>query len=125
MNKLFIIGNVANDPEYHMTNADKSVCEFQVAVNRRIRRDDEPEADFFRIVTFGKTADVCAKYVTKGKKISVLGAIQFNKYTDKNGINRVSHSVYADTVEFLSPRETEEKKSKYGFEEVSNDGLPF
>ena len=78
MNKLTIIGNLTRDPELRTTASGVNVCSFTVAVNRRNRRDDQngqPEADFFRVTAWRQLADICSKYLAKGRKVCVVGAV--------------------------------------------------
>ena len=78
MNKLTIIGNLTRDPELRTTATGVNVCSFTVAVNRRNRRDDQngqPEADFFRVTAWRQLADICSKYLAKGRKVCVSGQL--------------------------------------------------
>ena len=107
MNKLTIIGNLTRDPELRTTSAGVNVCSFTVAVNRRNRRDDQngqPEADFFRVTAWRQLADICSKYLAKGRKVCVVGSVSVHTYTGNDGTTRASLEVNADDVEFLSSR---------------------
>jgi single stranded DNA-binding protein (ssb) len=107
MNKLTIIGNLTRDPELRTTTSGVNVCSFTVAVNRRNRRDDQngqPEADFFRVTAWRQLADICSKYLAKGRKVCVVGAVSVHTYTGNDGTTRASLEVTADDVEFLSAR---------------------
>ena len=75
MNKLIIIGNLTRDPELRTTQDGTAVCNFTVAVNRKARTDGHPEADYFRVTAWRTLGESCAKYLTKGKKVCVIGAI--------------------------------------------------
>lgn len=123
MNKITIIGNLTIDPEVSKAASGTTIGKFDVAVSRRFKRENEPQADFFHVVTFNKIADNCAAYITKGKKVCVTGAIQFSEYMDKDGNKRQYTTLVADEVEFLSPKEETTKQSK-GLE-VYDGSLPF
>ena len=136
MNKLTIIGNLTNDPELRSTPAGVSVCTFSVAVNRRkASKDQKPEADFFRVSAWRERGEVCAKYLSKGKKVCVIGTVAARAYTTSKGDAAASLEVTADEVEFLSPRdesqaqrESEKKVDEQsGYEQVpmEDDELPF
>lgn len=124
MNKIMIIGNLTRAPELRTTAAGVPVCRFCVAVNRRFTSDQG--ADFFDVVTFRKTAENCASYLVKGRKVCVVGALRINEYTDREGNRRTSVDIAADEVEFLSPRTDEPREqSKATLEPVTDDQLPF
>lgn len=130
MNKLFLIGNLTKDPETRSTASGVTVCSFTIAVNRRFSKGDEKETDFFRINTWRGLGDTCARYLTKGKKVSVVGELQARMYQDKGGSTRLSLDVSADEVEFLSPMEKTENKpvatgDSSGWGDFSSDDIPF
>ena len=143
MNKLTIIGNLTRDPELRTTSAGVNVCSFTVAVNRRNRRDDQngqPEADFFRVTAWRQLADICSKYLAKGRKVCVVGSVSVHTYTGNDGTTRASLEVNADDVEFLSSRNDGEaggytapavseapsaEPQAAGFTAVETDELPF
>lgn len=104
MNKLTIIGNLTNDPEMRTTQDGKSVCNFSVAVNRRKKPGKDQETDYFRISAWNGTAESCAKYLNKGRKVCVIGSVSVHPYKDKDGNPRASIEVLAEDVEFLSSK---------------------
>jgi single-strand DNA-binding protein len=82
------------------------VCSFTIAVNRRKRANQEqPEADYFRISAWDGLAQNCQKYLSKGKKVSVVGPVSCNVYTGTDGKPRASMDVQAENIEFLSPKD--------------------
>ena len=108
MNRLFLIGNLTRDPESHDTNNGKTVCNFTIAVNRRQKsqNSDHPEADFFRVAAWGALGESCQKYLSKGRKVAVTGAVSVNTYTTQDGTTRAQMEIkFAEDVEFLSPRQ--------------------
>ena len=84
MNRAIIIGNLTRDPELRTTASGKSVCSFTVAVNRGF--GDKKDADFIPVVTWEKTAESCAKFLAKGRKVAVSGRIATRNY-EKDGRN--------------------------------------
>ena len=100
MNKIFIIGNLVRDPELRTTPSGVAVCTFTIAVNGR-KPDD---TQFFRITTWRQTAENCQRFLAKGRKVAVAGAVSLNTYTAKDGTTKASLEVNADEVEFLTPR---------------------
>ena len=104
MNKCIFIGNLTRDPEYSTTGSGIALCRFSIAVSRNFKRDGEPDADFFNIVTWRGLAENCHKYLSKGSKVCVVGAMQNHSYEDKEGNRRTASEVIADEVEFVGSR---------------------
>ena len=144
MNKLTIIGNLTRDPEMRTTPNGVNVCDFTVAVNRRVRRDAQnaqPEADFFRVTAWRQLGENCARFLAKGRKVAVVGPVSARTYQANDGSTRVSLEVQADDVEFLTSRAEAEASGSYqaapaaqpaptaqnsGFTQVQDDDdLPF
>ena len=99
MNSVILIGRLVREPE--LKTGDMSVCKFTIAIDRPVRSGQEKQADFPRIVCFGKTAENCEKYLSKGKQVAVEGRIQTGSYDDKNGNKVYTTDVIANRVEFL------------------------
>lgn len=110
MNKLTIIGNLTRDPELRVTPNGVNVCDFSVAVNRRLSAQQkangqQQEADFFRVTAWRELGENCSKYLAKGRKVAVIGPVSVRTYTGNDGVTRASLEVTADEVEFLTPRD--------------------
>jgi single-strand DNA-binding protein len=106
MNRVILIGNLTRDPESRVTQSGLSVCNLNIAVNRRVRQGQDgnaPTADFFRVTVFGKTAENCGRFLAKGRKVGIVGSIQNDNYEAPDGTKRYSLQIIADEVEFLSP----------------------
>ena len=128
MNKLTIIGNLTRDPELRTTTTGVNVCSFSVAVKRKNRRDGESEADFFEVTAWRERGEMCAKYLSKGKKVCVIGAVSVETYTGNDGTTRAKLKVTADEVEFLSPKDAPKVDQGSGFQDVTasvDEDLPF
>ena len=139
MNKLTIIGNLTRDPELRTTSSGVNVCTFTVAVNRRRSgNSNQPEADFFRVSAWRQLGENCQRYLAKGRKVAVVGAVSVQPYTGNDGTTRASLEVTADDVEFLSSRNEDAgyapaapsqpapaAPAMNGFEEVDDEDLPF
>ena len=110
MNQFYGIGNVVRDPEVRTTNAGIKVCNFTIAINRRMKNNGEQQTDYLNIVAWRQLAELCEKYLSKGKKVAVIGSIQVRNYEDKNGVKRTSWDILADEVEFLSPADKGARK---------------
>lgn len=104
MNKVFMIGNLTKDPDLRSTGNGVSVCSFRIAVNRRFpNQAGERVSDFFDVVAWRQLADVCGKYLAKGRKVAVVGELQTRTYDAKDGTKRYVTEIIADDVEFLTP----------------------
>lgn len=133
MNKLTILGNLVKNPELRTTTEGTSVCGFTVAVNRKYHRDGEPEADFFNVSVWREKGENCAKYLQKGSKVCVIGAVSVRTYTGNDGtVRAVMEIKSADDVEFISRPQTSEQPQdqpkvdeQSGFAAVETDELPF
>ena len=122
MNQLVIIGNLTRAPELRQTQDGTPVCNFTVAVNRRVRAGANPEADYFRVTAWRGLGENCYRYLEKGRKVAVAGAISARAYTGNDGGVRASLEVTAESVEFLSsPRRNSDEE---GFTEVDDAELP-
>jgi len=130
MNSLHIIGNLVKDPELRTTATGLSVCSFTVAVNRRKTNGNQPEADYFNVTAWRERGEICVKYLSKGKKVSVVGPVSVRAW-ESNGKHGASLEVTAEEVEFLSPRDQPQAveppvDQQTGFQQVQMaDDLPF
>lgn len=137
MNKLFIIGNLTADPETRTTKDGTLVCSFTVAVNRK-NKAGNAEADFFRVSAWRQLGEVCKAYLTKGRKVSVIGEIHAGSYTNSKGEAVGTLEVNAQDIEFLTPKDAEaqyqreerqaiqqEPHQSGGFVQVDEEQLPF
>ena len=104
MNKLTIIGNLTKDPELRTTPSGINVCSFTVAVNRRVKPDEDPQADFFNVTAWRALGENCSKYLAKGRKVCIVGPVSIRTYSRQDGSTGASMDVTADDVEFLSPK---------------------
>jgi len=107
INRVVLVGRLTRDPEFRTTQSGKSVCDFGIAVSKRIKpQDGSPDADFFRVTAWGQTADFVSNYLTKGRLVAVDGRLQSRRYQAQDGSNREAIEVVADTVQGLDrPRE--------------------
>lgn len=123
MNKITLIGNLTNEPEKRATPNGTNVTSFTIAVNRR---GQDKQTDFFRINAWRGLADTCAKFLSKGRKVAVVGELQARTYEAKDGKTKVSLDVQADEVEFLSPAEQKQEKPKTDeWQDISSKDLPW
>ncbi len=86
---LTFSGRLTDDPELRNSSAGNPICKFTVAVNKRLGKGEE-RTSFIPVTVFGKQAELCAKYLSKGRGVHVVGELETDKYTDKEGVNRKS-----------------------------------
>ena len=150
MNKVYLIGNLTRDPEMRSTSTGIAVCNFSIAVNRRFKnaQTGQQETDFFNIVAWRQLAELCGRYLAKGRKVAVFGSIQTRTYEAQDGSKRSAFDIVADEVEFLtaanapsasssdyhaavSPAPMQRQQAPAyapadsGFTQVDDDELPF
>lgn len=102
MNKAIITGNLVKDPELRTTANGIPVCNFTVAVNRRAKdQNGNQEVDYFDVTAWRQTGELCAKYLSKGRKVTVVGANHSSRYQRQDGSYQKTWNIIADEVEFL------------------------
>ena len=106
MNKVILMGRVTRDPEVRYTQGDNAmtIARYSLAVDRRFKRDGEPDADFINCVAFGKSGEFAEKYLKKGTKIAVVGRIQTGSYTNKDGQKVYTTDVVVEEQEFAESK---------------------
>lgn len=117
MNKAFLIGRLTRDPEvrYSQSAEPMAITRFTLAVDRRFKREGEPDADFINCVAFGKTGEFAGKYFNKGKKAVVLGRVQVSSWEDQQGQKRWSTDIVVEEMEFAeSKAASEQSGAPYG-----------
>lgn len=127
MNKIIIIGRLTSDPNLKATSSGIAVCSFTVAVNRPKNSKGESPADFIPVVVWREQGEACAKYLTKGSRVAVCGAMQSRTY-EKDGNKRTIFEVQAERVEFLERKAKEDQpvdQKVEEFQDISDGDLPF
>ena len=106
MNKVILMGRLTRDPEVRYTQGDNTmaIARYSLAVDRRFKRDGEPDADFINCVAFGKAGEFAEKYLKKGTKIAVVGRIQTGSYTNKDGQKVYTTDVVVEEQEFAESK---------------------
>jgi single-strand DNA-binding protein len=105
-NKVILIGNLTKNPELRYTPSGTPVASFGLAINRRFRQGEElkEEVCYVDIVVFGKQAEHCGQYLSKGNGVIVDGRLQQRRWETEDGQKRSKHEVVAQTVTFLPKR---------------------
>ena len=137
MNKAFLTGNLTKDPELRTTRDGVSVCSFTIAVNRRkTAQAGQQEADYFHITAWRQLGENAAKWLIKGKKVTVIGPVSCRTYQGNDGKTYARMEVTADDIEYLSPANTvpgekpvqqtaPKTDAQGGFVQVDGEELPF
>lgn len=139
MNKVILIGRLTRDPEVRYTQGDNAmaIARYSLAVDRRFKRDGEPDADFINCVAFGKLGEFAEKYLKKGTKIAVVGRIQTGSYTNKDGQKVYTTDVVVEEQEFAESKNSGSSDNNQSApankntdfmnipDNVEDEGLPF
>jgi len=120
-NKIILIGNLTKDPELRYTPQGTPVASFRIAVNSKYKQSDEikQETMFIDNVVFGKQAESCSKFLSKGSPVLVEGRLQERRW-ETNGQQKSKFEVIAQTVRFLSRRGSVQDSSLGG----EGDNMP-
>lgn len=131
MNKVTLIGNLTRDPEITTTTNGTSVARFSLAVPRKFRNESgEYEADFINIVAWGNHAELAHKYLSKGKRIALVGRLQSRTYEAPDGTKRYFTEVVLEEFDFLFSKNSDgdyesKEESVTKLEPIDDDDLPF
>ena len=104
MNKCILIGRICTDIDSRKTTTGTAVATYRLAVDRKFKKEGQPEADFLSCVTFGNNAEFANKYLRKGIKIAVEGSIQTRSYDDKDGKKVYVTEIIVDQHEFCEKK---------------------
>lgn len=131
MNKFIGCGRLTRDPEVRVTTGDKptTIARFSLAVNRKFKREGQPDADFFNCVSFGKQAEFVEKYIKKGSKVLISGRLENNNY-EKDGQTVYSNQISIEEIEFAESKNAEKntENNSDGFMSIPDgleEDLPF
>lgn len=139
MNKVILMGRLTRSPEVRYSQGAEplAVARYTLAVNRRFKRKDEPEADFIPCVAFGQSGEFAEKYFRKGQLVSIVGRLQVRSWEDNEGKKRWTTEVIVEEQYFAeskknsnaaAPKEGGQAPAD-GFypidESVEDDDLPF
>lgn len=125
MNNVSLVGRLTRPIELHYTQGDSPIamCNLNVAVDRKFKKEGQPTADFINCKAFGKTAEFVEKYFDKGNRIGLIGSIQTGSYKNKDGNTVYTTDVIIDNVEFVESKITNSEKNKPENQKSDNDGF--
>ncbi len=111
-NKVILMGNLTRDPRVGANPTGSAVCDFSIAINRKysINGQEKEEVCFVDIVTWGKQADSCGRYLQKGSPVFVEGRLKTDSWNDKEGNKRSRVVVTAERIQFLSFNRSDDRK---------------
>ena len=125
MNKTILIGRLTRDPYVRYSQGERStaVARYMLAVDRKFKRDGEPNADFINCIAFGKNGEFAEKYLHKGIKILVEGRIQTGSYTNRDGVKVYTTDVVVESCEFAESKNASQSERPQPAPQTDSDGF--
>lgn len=108
MNKVIMMGRLTRDPEVSSSTSGTTFARYSIAVDRKFKKEGDPDADFFNCTSFGKQAEFVERYLKKGTKVVVTGRLQNNNYTNKDGQKVYDVRIMCEEVEFAESKNSSE-----------------
>jgi len=104
VNRSVVVGRVGSDPELRTSKSGNPWCTFSVATDRKRKVDDQwvDETDWHRVKVFGREAEACQRFLRRGSMVGVEGSMNYEKWKDDDGRNRITPALLADRVSFLT-----------------------
>lgn len=127
LNKVMIIGNLGQDPEMRYTPSGRPLTKFQLATNRSwtsAEGEKKTETEWFTIVAWGKLAEICNQYLSKGRQVYIEGRLHTRYWKDEEGATHASVEVVAQEMIMLDGKSTETPETEPNHEQ-SNEEFPF
>ncbi len=131
LNKVMIIGNLGSEPEMRFTPSGRPVTSFRVATNRvyaTAEGERKEETEWFAVVAWGKLAEQCNQYLTKGRLVYVEGRLHTNTWDGQDGQKHYRTEVIADRVSFLDRQGAAplpEERLEEGKDELKPEDIPL
>ena len=122
INKAILVGHVGNDPEIRYTSNGKAVANFHLATTQKW--DGNEKTQWHKIVAWGKTAELCEKYVKKGDPLYVEGSIEYRQWEDKDGNRQYTTEIIVREIQFLGGKR-KEKAPPVASGSDNNNFIPF
>ena len=113
MNKVIMMGRLTRDPEVSSSASGTTFARFSIAVDRRFKREGEPDADFFNCTSFGKQAEFVERYLKKGTKVVITGRLQNDNYTNKEGQKVYGVRIMVEEIEFAESKNASSDGGSY------------
>ena len=115
MNKVVLMGRLTRNPDVRYSQGERpmAVARYTLAVNRRFKRDGEPDADFINCVAFGRQGEFAEKYLKQGTKIVISGRIQTGSYVNKDGNRVYTTAVVVEEQNFCESKAAQSEYQAY------------
>lgn len=122
LNKVSLIGNLCADPELRFTPSGQPVCDLRLATNESWTKDGEKheKTEFHRLIVWGKLAEVCSKFLTKGRQVYCEGKLQTRSW-EKDGDKKYATEIVVSEVQFLGDGKSKSAKA----DEPDNTDIPY
>jgi single-strand DNA-binding protein len=105
INKVILIGNLGADPEIRYTASGMAVAKLRIATTERYKDKDKQDwqerTEWHRVTAWGKLAEICGQYLSKGRQVYIEGKIRSNTWEGQDGVKRYSYEIIADTMQML------------------------
>lgn len=123
MNKVILMGRLTRDPEVRYSQGDNAtaIARFTLAVDRRIKRDNEASVDYINCVSFGRSAEFAEKYFHKGTKIVIVGRIQTGSCTNKDGQKVYTTDIVIEEQDFAESKAASQQNNSGNAQNASNN----
>lgn len=118
LNRIFLMGRLGSDPEQIETKSGVTLVRFSLATQYRVRSDDggddsyRNETQWHRVITWGKVAENCSKYLKKGQSVILEGTVRHRKYIGKDKTFRMAFEIHAENVHFGGSKRSEKENEK-------------
>jgi len=124
VNKAIIVGHLGREPETRHTQSGMAVCNFSVATNHKVK--DEKQTEWHKIVAWGKLAEICGEYLTKGSLVYVEGRLQTRQWDDKDGKKQQTTEIVASEMRMLGGKgEKGGQEQPQAPQDAQSDDIPF
>lgn len=125
MNKVILMGRLTKDPDVRYSQGEKpiAIARYTLAVERKFKRDGEPNADFINCIAFGKNGEFAEKYLHKGMKILVEGRWQSGSYTNRDGQKIYTNDCVVESCEFAESKNANQSERPQPMPQTDSDGF--
>lgn len=127
MNKVILVGRLTRNPEVRYSTGEnsKAVARYTLAVDRKLKRENEATTDFIRCVAIGRLGEIADKYFRQGMRIAISGHLQTGSYTNKEGMKIYTVEVFIEEQEFTESKSESKRISSDSEEQQSGDEFTY
>jgi len=123
VNKVILIGRLGADPEVRYTPSGTAVVQINIATTERVPAGEgnwEDKTEWHRVVAFGKTAENCGNYLSKGRQVYIEGRLQTRQWEDAQGVKRYTTEIVARDIQFLGSASDQPQQAQSSQHELKN-----